>query len=193
MSPVDTEKFNARAAELEAMKRPELNEEATKANLTVPAGTKNADLVQLLLKAEFGPREGPASAEGTDGASGTSDAAAATQEGTADKSEDSVDALSEQHNEIGLRLDALYNKLVEQIKATNVEGISVETAEQQHAGAVQFLGQCNAVLAQARQFVEDGRKVCEENNRQLSEIAKAKVSLEQRSQEYCRLTGKGQA
>lgn len=188
-----------RLKELEALTTEDLLKEAKAAKLTITKkGARKPFLVNLILGAEYGLGEVPGAPNGADQPTGAPAASQAPQKGTAsvkkpkpEAEEEDENPLSSQHKEIDTQLGQLYDGLVEQIKAVAVEGVQTDSAEQMRAGAVQFLRQCNAVLESARQLLESGKSVVEQNNKQLQGIEAAKADLEKRSAAYSLMTGKG--
>ena len=99
-----------------------------------------------------------------------------------------ADPLKTQQDELDIKLAALYDDLVVQIKAVTVKDVSTDSADQMRAGAVQFLRQCNATLLAAKEHLDNSKKVLEEDAKRVQEIEKSSKALEKRSEEYRRMT-----
>jgi hypothetical protein len=103
------------------------------------------------------------------------------------------DPLLQQQEDLEKELAALYETLVEQVKAVAADGTkTTEIAEQYRAGAVQFLRQCNTALMGAQQLIETIKSCIAQNNKVLQGIEEAKADLEKRAEKYRLLTNKGQ-
>ncbi len=193
-----------RKAELELIKtKKELAVEGEKVNLTLdPETQKMVEMVDLILDATYGPVGGTDAAGATSAPATGEDPMTAGQKGTpsvkkpnpeeeAAKAAADVDPISTQCKEIDAQLGALYDQLVEEIKAAAQPDVKVESAEQLKAGAVQFLRQCNATLEMARQTLDAAKTVAEQNNAKFQSIQRAAEDLEKRSNDYRTMTTGG--
>lgn len=193
----DTTKERAdRATELELIDTiKDLQVEADKVNLVIKPGTSKADARKLILDAQFGLEGGTGVAgdtQGTEGADKDPDASKADKKAKKEEDQEDVDPLVAKQLELDEELGVLYDGICEQIKAVAVDGTKGESAEQMRAGAVQFLRQANATVGEARQLLENAKKVNEDNNKQRQSIEKAKADLEKRSQDYRAMTSGGE-
>lgn len=167
---------------LEGMTAPELNQLMKAGSIKIAAGMTNAAKVEAIIANEF-----PDVQEGAQNASSPPQAPQQPPpppEAASPPPVEPEDPLIVRTRELDQRLAALYEKLITLVKQSAAEGVGAEESKILHAGAVEFLKQCNLTLADANATNADTKKAIVVLNAQKQSVAKSLDELERRSAEY---------